>query len=148
MRLRLRLRLRVRFGAWAVEGELGRGGMSVVYAAVHDESGESRALKVIRAPAGAGEALARFSREVGVADEHRRGNERRAADVWRRVETLLNRHLDRAPGDRRARELRAALSVQRAQDGIRDTRPAPSRCSPRWSATRASTNWPDAWARR
>ncbi|OLZ74738.1 hypothetical protein AV521_03895 [Streptomyces sp. IMTB 2501] len=52
------------------------------------------------------------------AAEHLRGNERRAADVWHRVETLLNGHLDRAPGDRRARELRAALSVQRAQGGI------------------------------
>ncbi|OLZ74737.1 hypothetical protein AV521_03890 [Streptomyces sp. IMTB 2501] len=40
--------------------------MGVVYAAVHDESGERRALKVIRAPAGAEEAVARFSREVRV----------------------------------------------------------------------------------
>ncbi|GHE08344.1 serine/threonine-protein kinase [Streptomyces alanosinicus] len=56
----------MRFGAWVVEGELGRGGMGVVYAAVHDESGERRALKVIRAPDGAEEAVARFSREVQV----------------------------------------------------------------------------------
>ncbi|MEV6419579.1 serine/threonine-protein kinase [Streptomyces sp. NPDC051662] len=56
----------MRFGAWVVEGELGRGGMGVVYAAVHRESGERRALKVIHAPAGAGDEVARFSREVRV----------------------------------------------------------------------------------
>ncbi|MEU1447421.1 serine/threonine-protein kinase [Streptomyces mirabilis] len=56
----------MRFGAWVVEGELGRGGMGVVYAAVHSESGERRALKVIHAPAGADEEVARFSREVRV----------------------------------------------------------------------------------
>ncbi|MEV6055984.1 serine/threonine-protein kinase [Streptomyces sp. NPDC052107] len=58
--------MRVRFGAWVVEGELGRGGMGVVYAAVHRESGERRALKVVHAPAGAEQEVARFSREVRV----------------------------------------------------------------------------------
>ncbi|MFD7812883.1 serine/threonine-protein kinase [Streptomyces sp. NPDC059785] len=56
----------MRFGSWVVEGELGRGGMGVVYAAVHSHSGERRALKVIHAPAGADEEVARFAREVRV----------------------------------------------------------------------------------
>ncbi|MET7783401.1 protein kinase [Streptomyces mirabilis] len=51
------------------------------------------------------------------AVEKTRGNEQRAAELWRKADTLLNRHLDRAPADRRARELRAAVSVQRAQGG-------------------------------
>ncbi|MFD8141909.1 serine/threonine-protein kinase [Streptomyces sp. NPDC059708] len=57
----------MRFGAWVVDGELGRGGMGVVYAAVHRETGERRALKVVHAPAGAGEEVARFAREVRVS---------------------------------------------------------------------------------
>ncbi|MET8275682.1 serine/threonine-protein kinase [Streptomyces sp. NPDC005096] len=51
------------------------------------------------------------------AIEETRGNEQRAAELWRRTGTLLDRHLDRAPSDRHARELRATVCVQRAQRG-------------------------------
>ncbi|MFI6358836.1 protein kinase [Streptomyces sp. NPDC050743] len=51
------------------------------------------------------------------AAEHTRRNERRATELWRKADAVLNGYLDRAPGDRRAREMRAALSVQRAQAG-------------------------------
>lgn len=56
----------VRFGLWAVERELGRGGMGVVYEAVHSESGRRCALKVIRGTADTAAAMARFRREAGV----------------------------------------------------------------------------------
>lgn len=56
----------MRFGAWVVERELGRGGMGVVYEAVHGESGQRRALKVIQESTKAAAAVARFSREVRV----------------------------------------------------------------------------------
>ncbi|MFD4232682.1 serine/threonine-protein kinase [Streptomyces sp. NPDC058545] len=73
----------MRFGSWVVEGELGRGGMGVVYAAVHSRSGERRALKVIHAPAGADEELARFSREVRVCTALRHAHVVRVVGVER-----------------------------------------------------------------
>ncbi|MEV6419580.1 serine/threonine-protein kinase [Streptomyces sp. NPDC051662] len=51
------------------------------------------------------------------AVEEARGDKRRADELWRRADTLLNRRLDRAPADRHARELRAAVAVQRARGG-------------------------------
>ncbi|MFG2356317.1 protein kinase [Streptomyces sp. NPDC048521] len=49
--------------------------------------------------------------------EGARSNELRAAELWRRVDTLLDERLDRAPADRHARELRAAVFVQQARGG-------------------------------
>ena len=44
-------------GPWRVEGELGRGGMAIVYAAVHQHIGKRAALKVIHQGADAGRVL-------------------------------------------------------------------------------------------
>ncbi|MEV7541611.1 serine/threonine-protein kinase [Streptomyces sp. NPDC089915] len=49
--------------------------------------------------------------------ERTRGNRRRAAELWREAEALLDRRISRAPADRYARELKAATAVQRAQAG-------------------------------
>ncbi|WP_053790449.1 serine/threonine-protein kinase [Streptomyces sp. XY332] len=57
-----------RIGGWIVEGELGRGGMGVVYVAVSATSGERRALKIIRSNGAdaSPEAVALFEREVRI----------------------------------------------------------------------------------
>jgi hypothetical protein len=54
-----------RFGAYVLRREVGRGGMGVVYEAVHDQRRRPEALKVVRASlAEEPEALQRFLREV------------------------------------------------------------------------------------
>ncbi|MGW8353494.1 serine/threonine-protein kinase [Streptomyces wedmorensis] len=58
---------RRRLGDWIVGQELGRGGMGTVYAAVHEESGRHRALKVISCDAEPSpEEAARFDREIRI----------------------------------------------------------------------------------
>ncbi|MFE4306185.1 serine/threonine-protein kinase [Streptomyces sp. NPDC056891] len=54
---------------WVVEGELGRGGMGVVYAAVDSTSGERRALKTISSTVAdpSPEAVALFEREIRIS---------------------------------------------------------------------------------
>lgn len=42
------------------------------------------------------------------------GNRQRAVELWREVDTLLDRRLTQAPADRYVRELRAKVSLQRA----------------------------------
>ena len=44
-------------GPWRIEGELGRGGMAIVYSAVHEDIGKRAALKVIHLGADVGRAL-------------------------------------------------------------------------------------------
>ncbi|MFD7812882.1 protein kinase [Streptomyces sp. NPDC059785] len=51
------------------------------------------------------------------AVEETRGDEQRAAELWREIDALLGRYLRRAPADRHARELRATVCVQRARRG-------------------------------
>ncbi|MBX3471316.1 MAG: serine/threonine protein kinase [Planctomycetes bacterium] len=53
-----------RFGAWEVEGLLGRGGMGELYLARHAERGTPAALKVLRASLQDPEAVLRFQREA------------------------------------------------------------------------------------
>ncbi|MER7539920.1 serine/threonine-protein kinase [Streptomyces sp. NPDC097704] len=58
---------RRRIGGWLLGQELGRGGMGVVYAAVHEETGRHRALKVIRCEVDPSpEEAARFDREIRI----------------------------------------------------------------------------------
>ncbi|GHE08346.1 serine/threonine-protein kinase [Streptomyces alanosinicus] len=94
----------------------------------HADSGPSRATvaeRAVRLYEASAEEFARSDDPLDVvptlmnlaAVEYRRGNEQRAADLWHRAHTALDVRLERAPGDRHARETRATLFLQRAQSG-------------------------------
>ncbi|HTJ43449.1 MAG TPA: CHASE domain-containing protein, partial [Kofleriaceae bacterium] len=63
-RLRQRLAQALRLGQYQIEQEIGRGGMGVVFRARHVMLRRDTALKLLAAPAGDEDAMARFEREV------------------------------------------------------------------------------------